>query len=183
MICYNCGNEVTTESTNCPFCGSPLSADAGNQQGFNQQGFNQQGFNQQTYNQNAYNQQSYNQQGGGYNNSGYDPQRGWQQANGNGSMDPKTASIVCYITWIGLLIAVICGDQNDPFFRHHLNNAVVILISSFILGIAAIIPILGWIAAIVGEIFLFVCIIMGIIGAANGEYKELPIISNFKLLK
>ena len=26
MKCFNCGNEVTTEGTNCPFCGSPLSA-------------------------------------------------------------------------------------------------------------------------------------------------------------
>jgi uncharacterized membrane protein YvbJ len=119
MKCFNCGNEVTTEGTNCPFCGSPLSADAGNQM--------------------AYNQQTNNI----YNTS-------------NASIDPKTAGIICYITWIGFLIALLAGDKNHPFLKHHLNNALIILIGSFALGVVAIIPILGWIAASVGEIFLFV---------------------------
>ena len=153
MICYNCGNEVTTEGTNCPFCGSPLSAAAGNQQ--------------------AYNQQTYNQQGGYWS----------QNMNSSASMDAKTASIVCYITWIGFLIAVICGDKNDIFLKHHLNNALVIFIASIILSACAIVPFLGWIAAFAGDIFLLVCAIMGIVGALNGELKELPIISQFKIIK
>lgn len=148
MICYNCGNEVNTEGTNCPFCGSPLSAAAGNQQQFNPQ-YNQ------TYN----------------------------AAPSNSSMDAKTASIICYITWIGLLIAVICGDKNDPLFKNHLNNALIILISGVILGFVAIIPVLGWLVVLAGEIFLLVCAIMGIIAAANNETKELPLIGQFKILK
>ena len=158
MICYNCGNEVTTEGTNCPFCGSPLSASAGNQQSYNQQQYNQQGY-----------QQGYNQ---GYNQNTSSP-----------SMDGKTASIIVYITWIGLLIAAICGDKNDPLFKGHLNNALTIYISSLILGVVCIIPILGWIAAIVGEIFLFVCMIMGIIDAVNGIHKPLPLIGGFQIIK
>ncbi len=144
MICYNCGNEVNTEGTNCPFCGSPLSAAAGNQQQFNPQ---------------------------------------YNAAPSNSSMDAKTASIICYITWIGLLIAVVCADKNDPLFKNHLNNALIILISGMILGVVAIIPILGWIAIAVGEVFLLVCAIMGIIAAANNETKELPLIGQFKILK
>ena len=176
MICYNCGNEVTTEGTNCPFCGSPLSPDAGNQQNFNQQYGNpyQQPGSNQGYQQNYGNQQR--------TIDGYDPQTGWN-TNGNGSMDAKTASIICYLTWIGFLIAVVSADHNHPFFRHHLNNAIVIYIASLIMGGVCLIPILGWIVAIIGEIFLFVCIIMGIVGACNGETNELPLIGNFKLLK
>ena len=146
MKCFNCGNEVTTEGTNCPFCGSPLSAAAGNQM--------------------AYNQQTNNI----YNTS-------------NASIDPKTAGIICYITWIGFLIALLAGDKNHTFLKHHLNNALIILIGSFALGVVAIIPILGWIAASVGEIFLFVCAIMGIVGAINGQETELPLIGQFKLLQ
>ena len=101
----------------------------------------------------------------------------------NASIDPKTAGIICYITWIGFLIALLAGDKNHPFLKHHLNNALIILIGSFALGVVAIIPILGWIAASVGEIFLFVCAIMGIVGAINGQETELPLIGQFKLLQ
>ena len=147
MICYNCGNEVTTEGTNCPFCGSPLNPAAGNQQAYNQA-----------------------------------PQ-GAQGSGSSGSLDAKTASIICYITLIGLIIALIAGDQNDPFFKFHLNNALVILISGIILGLVCIIPILGWLVAFAGEIFLLVCVILGIISAVNGECKELPLIGKFQILK
>ncbi|MBO4864357.1 MAG: hypothetical protein J5517_08315 [Eubacterium sp.] len=91
--------------------------------------------------------------------------------------------MICYITLIGLIVALIAGDQNDPFFKFHLNNAIVILISGIILGFVAIIPILGWIVVFAGEIFLLVCVIMGIISAASGECKELPLIGKFQILK
>ena len=48
MICYNCGNDITTQGTNCPFCGSPLSADAGNRPNYNQAQYDNM---QQQYNQ------------------------------------------------------------------------------------------------------------------------------------
>lgn len=146
MKCYNCGNEVTTEGTNCPFCGSPLSPAAGNQQGYNQQTSNV------------------------YNSS-------------NASIDPKTASIICYITWIGFLVALLASDKNHPFLKHHLNNALIILIGGVALGLVCVIPILGWLAAAVGEVFLFVCAIMGIVGAINEQQTELPLIGQIKLIQ
>ena len=142
MICYNCGNDVTTQGANCPFCGSPLSAGAGNQRAYNP-----------------------------------------SQVSDNNSVSPQTASIICYITWIGLLLSLLMCDTKEPFFRFHLNNSIVIAICSFALGVIAIIPILGWIVGLAGEIFLFVCLIMGLVNAINGECKDLPVIGQFKLLK
>ena len=57
------------------------------------------------------------------------------------------------------------------------------MIGGVILGLACIIPILGWIAAGIGEVFLFVCMIMGIIGAINGEETVLPLIGQIQLIK
>lgn len=96
-------------------------------------------------------------------------------------MDKKTTSVVCYITWIGLLIAFCAGDREGAKF--HLNQSLVIVISSLILGVLACIPVIGWIVSVVGEIFLLVCIVMGIISAANDEEKELPLIGKIKILK
>lgn len=169
MICYNCGNDITTQGTNCPFCGSPLSADAGNRPNYNQAQYDnmQQQYNQNQYNQNQYNQNQYSQYG-------------YQQPQSQ-PMDPKSSAIICYITLIGFIIACICADKNHPFVKSHLNNAAALVISGFISSAACVIPIIGWIFAFVASIFLFVCWLMGLIAAINGEVRELPIIGSIKV--
>ena len=166
MICYNCGNEVNTEGTNCPFCGAPLNIAAPNQPnpGFEQQAQNfQQGNERQAFDQQGYQQQ------------------------GEFSMDPKTAAIVCYITWIGLVLAVVMADRNDPFFKFHLNNSLILVICGFATGIVGavlcLIPIIGWLIFLAAEVFLLVCLIMGLVSAVNGECKPLPLIGEFQILK
>ena len=166
MRCNNCGNEVTTEGTNCPFCGFPLYAGFQQSQG-----------------------QGYQQAQGAQYNQNYQQPQGFQQNQGNQSgsfsMDPKTAAIVCYLTWIGLVIALLSADRSDPFFRFHLNNVFVLIISGCIFGVASVIlvfiPILGWLAIVAGSIFLTVCLIMGLINAINGECKPLPLLGSFKI--
>lgn len=103
-------------------------------------------------------------------------------------MDAKTTGIVGYITWIGFLIAYFAGDKEGAKF--HLNQALVLAIASIGLSlIAAIfgaIPFFGWIvslAAGVCDIIVLVLMIMGIVNAANGEEKPLPIIGGIKILK
>ena len=167
MRCNNCGNEVTTEGTNCPFCGFPLYAGYQQPQG-----------------------QGYQQAQGTQYNQNYQQPQGFQQNQGNQSgsfsMDPKTAAIVCYLTWIGLVIALLSADRSDPFFRFHLNNVFVLIISGCIFGVVSVIlvfiPILGWLAILAGSIFLTVCLIMGLINAINGECKPLPLLGSFKIV-
>ncbi len=84
-------------------------------------------------------------------------------------MNAKTTAIVSYIGWIGWLIALLAGDKDDPFAKHHLNQNLIIYL-------IALIPIIGTIPA-------FVFWIMGLINAANNEAKPLPLIGNWHLLK
>lgn len=88
-------------------------------------------------------------------------------------MDKKTTSIIAYLTWIGLIIALCAGDREGAKF--HLNQAFVIWLFSLI----GIIPCIGWIWAI----FMFVCWIMGLIAAINQEEKPVPLIGGIKILK
>ncbi|MET0017347.1 hypothetical protein [Oscillibacter sp.] len=88
-------------------------------------------------------------------------------------MDRKTTGIVAYLTWIGLVIALIFGDREEAKF--HINQALVIWLA----GLLGIIPCIGW----VWGIFCFVCAVMGCISAINDEEKEVPILGQFKLLK
>lgn len=88
-------------------------------------------------------------------------------------MDAKTTSIVAYLTWIGLIIAVCAGDKEGAKF--HVNQALVILLFSLL----GLIPCIGWI----WSIFMLVCWIMGLIAAINQEEKEVPLIGRIRLLK
>lgn len=88
-------------------------------------------------------------------------------------MDSKTTGIVAYLTWIGLLIAILAGDKEGAKF--HVNQALVIWLFSLL----SIIPCIGWIWAI----FMFVCWIIGFIAAINQEEKEVPLIGKIRILK
>lgn len=88
-------------------------------------------------------------------------------------MDAKTTSIVAYLTWIGLLIAVLAGDKEGAKF--HVNQALVILLFSLL----SIIPGIGW----VWGIFMVVCWVMGLIAAINQEEKEVPLIGKIRIIK
>lgn len=88
-------------------------------------------------------------------------------------MDTKATSIVAYLTWIGLLLAILAGDKEGAKF--HINQALVILLFSLL----SIIPCLGWIWGI----FMVVCWIMRLVAAINQEEKEVPLIGKIRLLK
>lgn len=88
-------------------------------------------------------------------------------------MDKRVTGIVAYITWIGLLIAILAGDREGAKF--HVNQALVICLFSLL----GIIPCIGWVWAI----FMFVCWIMGLIAAINEEEKEVPLIGKIRILK
>ena len=88
-------------------------------------------------------------------------------------MDAKTTSIVAYLTWVGLIIAICAGDKEGDKF--HINQALVILL----FGLLSLIPCIGW----VWGIFMLVCWILGLIAAINQEEKEVPLIGKIRLLK
>lgn len=84
-------------------------------------------------------------------------------------MDAKTTAIVSYIGWIGWIIALVAGQKDDAFAKHHLNQTLI-------LNIISIIP-LG-----ITQVFAFILWIMGIIDAVKGESKPLPIIGGLHII-
>ena len=88
-------------------------------------------------------------------------------------MDAKTTSIIAYITWIGLIVALCAGDKEGAKF--HLNQALVIALFTLLTWI----PCIGWIWGI----FMLVCWVMGLVAAINQEEKEVPLIGSIRILK
>ena len=81
-------------------------------------------------------------------------------------MDKRTTGIVAYISVIGLILAFTVGDREGASF--HINQAMVIFMFEFLV----LVPYVGraWGA------FLLVCWVMGIVSAARGEEKTVPLI-------
>ena len=91
---------------------------------------------------------------------------------GGSSISTKATGVLAYLTWIGFLIAFFAGDREGAKF--HLNQGLVLNL----FGLLSSIPVVGkfW------SIFIFICMIMGVINANNGENKELPLIGGIRLL-
>lgn len=100
-------------------------------------------------------------------------------------MDTKTTSWVAYIGLPGFLIAYLAGDKEGAKF--HLNQALVIMIFSFIAGfisgILSLIPVLGLIVSLLTSIAVLIVWVLGLVAAINQEEKEVPILGQIKILK
>ena len=91
----------------------------------------------------------------------------------------KTIAIVAHFTWIGWIVALIM--QNEPskktaYGSFYLRQMLGLLLSQMACGFVMIIPILGWIAGILGAIAVFIFWIISLINAVNGEMKEVPVV-------
>ena|SRR3990172_1570803 len=96
----------------------------------------------------------------------------------------KAMAIVGYIIPILFFIPLVTDAKNSPFAKFHANQQLVLLIAWVVVNVVGgVIPFIGWFLILpLGVIFLVVLAIMGIINAAKGEMKELPVIGGFKLI-
>lgn len=96
-------------------------------------------------------------------------------------MSKHATDIVSYLSWPGLLIALLAGDRLGS--RFHLNQSLVIWIVASVVGIVAKwIPLFGWLVGLVGGLFCALCWFIGIVNAIQGVEKEVPVLGQIHLL-
>ena len=162
-FCNKCGKEIPVGANNCPNCGAP----AGNAQQNAQNAQNAQDFVNNIMNTTDTTSQ-------------FDP----QDINDN-----KGMSVLAYIGFLFLVPLLAC--PNSRFARYHTNQGLVLFLLELAIGVVTSIftfipvigPIIGGLLSAVGGIFTLVLMILGIINAAQGQAKELPLIGKFTLLK
>ena len=105
----------------------------------------------------------------------------------------KGMAILAYFSI--LVLIPIFAAQNSPFARFHSNQGLVLVIAEVAYGIiyailSAIFYAISWrlgmvMGTILGLLYIVfgVLAIIGIINAANGKAKELPIVGKIKILK
>jgi uncharacterized membrane protein len=88
-------------------------------------------------------------------------------------MDGKTKAIVAHITWIGWLIALIVNSsQKDEITSFYIRQLLGLYLFGLVITFIPVINIIGWILVIIFWI-------MSLIGAVNGEMKELPVVGQY----
>ena len=99
-----------------------------------------------------------------------------------GSPDnPRTAAFVCYITFIGWLIAYFALYRNNktPLVAYHLRQTLLLHIISLAFQMFAAytntFSLAGVVNIVIG-LFIFCMWLVGLIGAVNGKEKPMPII-------
>lgn len=95
-------------------------------------------------------------------------------------MNKHTTDIVAYLSWPGLLIALLVGDRMAS--RFHLNQSLVIWIAGTLVGVLSRIFLIGGIIGTVGGLFCGVCWFIGFINAIQGVEKEVPLLGQLRLL-
>ena len=95
--------------------------------------------------------------------------------------DISSNKLMAILSYIGILVLIpLLAAKDSPYARYHANQGLVLLVFLIIvLILGKIWGFLGW----VGFIVWFVLAIIGIVNAAKGRAKELPIIGKFRLIK
>ena len=93
----------------------------------------------------------------------------------------KGMGILAYfIFFIPLLVE---PAKNSPYAKFHVNQGLLIVLAGIAVTIVAVIPIIGWIIALIAPIVIFVFWVMALMGAIKGEAKPLPLIGGIKIIK
>lgn len=156
-FCTQCGQQIPDGSANCPSCGAPQN-------------------NTQNFVNNFANTANTTSQ--------FDP------------ADIQNNKVMAVLAYIGILFLIpLLAAPDSKFARYHTNQGLVLFIAQAILVVAlgilgailALIPIVGAIVIVILSLAIsvvsLVFMILGIVNAANGTAKELPLIGGIKILK
>lgn len=104
-----------------------------------------------------------------------------QQEESSDVKENKGMAILAYIIFFIPLLAA----KDSKFAMYHANQGLILFlcwVGVSVLG--TILPFIGWLLILpLGSLFLIIMLVLGIINAANGQEKPLPLIGKFKLIK
>lgn len=95
--------------------------------------------------------------------------------------EDRTVAIVSYLTFVGLIVAIVIhGNKKTALGAYHLRQSLGLTICAIVLWVVAtvlaFIPIIGWIIMLVAWLGLFALWLMGLISAASGQMKPVPVL-------
>ena len=97
-----------------------------------------------------------------------------------GPQDVQDNKILAAIGYLGILCFLpLLLKRDSEYCQFHGKQGVMLLIGWVVVNVVMVVPILGWLAGFVGNIACLVLMIVGIVGALQGQMKELPWIGKY----
>ena len=103
--------------------------------------------------------------------------------------DIQNNKVMAILAYLGILVLVpLLGAKQSPFARFHTNQGLLLIICEIVLSVAVAIlggiPVIGFLLKLVRGLGTLALLLIGIVNAANGRAKELPLIGNlFTIIK
>lgn len=100
------------------------------------------------------------------------------------SNDIENNKIFAVLAYILFFIPMLAA-KDSKFAMYHANQGLILFLTALAVNvIGSFIPILGWFLILpFGNLAVVIWAILGIIAAAKGESKPLPLIGSFNILK
>lgn len=191
-FCGNCGTKFDDGLRFCPGCGSPTGAQPQQPRQPQSRDAQPQPWEQQQPRQTQPYEQPRQQQ--------YRQQYGAPVVPGSRSKadnrDAEENKAMAILAYFGILVLIpLFAAKESPFARYHTNQGLVLAIACIAFGIvcgivSAILAVISWRLAFIGTLLLSlvglvftVLAIIGIVNAAQGRKRELPIIGRIRILK
>ena len=94
--------------------------------------------------------------------------------------DIEENKLIAAIGYIGILCLLpLLLKPKSQFAKFHGRQALILVIGEVINMFIGIVPVIGWLLAIIGSIALIILSILGILKALAGEYWEMPYLSEY----
>lgn len=106
-----------------------------------------------------------------------------QSGNQGDQQDIQANKVMAALAYVIFFIPLIVARESK-FAMYHANQGLVLLLGAFVVNfVGTLIPIIGWFIIVpLGNLFIFVLAIIGIINAIQGMTKSLPLIGGIQLL-
>ena len=99
-----------------------------------------------------------------------------------GGENLEEVKIFAALAYIVFFLPLLVKPESG-YGKFHANQGLLLLITSIIVSIVSLVPIIGLFLALLGWVFVVVLFIMGILNAVNGKQERLPLIGNFDIIK
>jgi uncharacterized membrane protein len=102
-----------------------------------------------------------------------------QAAVADTATEDKTVAILCYLTIIGFIVAIVMHQSHKTQLgAFHLRQVLGLVVTGIVGGLCGVVPILGWIVSFFVVIVLLVLWLMGLISAVRGDMRPIPIVGD-----
>ena len=95
------------------------------------------------------------------------------------SRDPKVIGIVAYLTIVGCIVAMIWNNPRSEQASFHIRQSLGLMLILMGSRFLAFVPFFGPMLAKGVSVGAFVLIIIGLIGALQGEQKPVPVLGEY----